>query len=51
MDHLTKEKRSWNMSRIHAKETAPEITFRKLIHRAGFHYRLHDKTLIRFSVI
>lgn len=33
------------MSRIHSKETAPEITFRKLIHRAGFRYRLHDKTL------
>jgi DNA mismatch endonuclease (patch repair protein) len=45
MDNLTKEKRSWNMSRIRSKETAPEIAFRKLIHRAGFRYRLYDKTL------
>ncbi|MCL2742231.1 MAG: DNA mismatch endonuclease Vsr [Planctomycetaceae bacterium] len=44
-DHLTKEKRSWNMSRIRSKETAPEIAFRKLIYRAGFRYRLYDKTL------
>ncbi|MDR1493496.1 MAG: very short patch repair endonuclease [Planctomycetaceae bacterium] len=45
MDHLTKEKRSWNMSRIRSQETTPEIIFRKLIHRAGFRYRLYDKTL------
>jgi DNA mismatch endonuclease (patch repair protein) len=45
MDHITKEKRSWNMSRITSKNTAPEIIFRKLIHRAGFRYRLHVKTL------
>jgi DNA mismatch endonuclease (patch repair protein) len=45
MDHLTKEKRSWNMSRIRSKGTEPEIIFRKLIHRAGFRYRLYDKTL------
>jgi len=45
MDHLTKEKRSWNMRRITSKDTAPEIAFRKLVHQAGFRYRLHDKTL------
>jgi DNA mismatch endonuclease (patch repair protein) len=45
MDHLTKEKRSWNMSRIRSRETVPEITFRKLIHRAGFRYRLYNKIL------
>jgi DNA mismatch endonuclease (patch repair protein) len=45
MDHLTKEKRSWNMSRIRSKDTGPEVVFRRLIHRAGFRYRLHVKTL------
>jgi DNA mismatch endonuclease (patch repair protein) len=45
MDHLTKEKRSWNMSHIRSEGTEPEIIFRKLIHRAGFRYRLYDKTL------
>lgn len=33
------------MSRIRSKETAPEIAFRKLIHKAGFRYRLYDKSL------
>jgi DNA mismatch endonuclease (patch repair protein) len=45
MDHLEKEKRSWNMSRIHSKNTGPEMVFRKLIHRAGFRYRLYVKIL------
>jgi DNA mismatch endonuclease (patch repair protein) len=33
------------MSRITSKDTAPEVIFRRLIHRAGFRYRLHVKTL------
>jgi DNA mismatch endonuclease (patch repair protein) len=45
MDHLSKEKRSWNMSRIRSRDTGPEITFRRLIHRAGFRYRLYVKDL------
>ena len=45
MDHITQEKRSWNMRQIASKNTAPEVIFRKLIHRAGFRYRLHVKTL------
>jgi DNA mismatch endonuclease (patch repair protein) len=45
MDHLTKEKRSWNMSQIRSKETKPEIIFRKLIHREGFRYRLYVQNL------
>ncbi len=31
-DHLTKDKRSWNMSRIHGKNTQPEIAVRKMLH-------------------
>jgi DNA mismatch endonuclease (patch repair protein) len=45
MDSLQKEKRSWNMSQIRSKDTGPELVFRKLIHRAGFRYRLYVKTL------
>ncbi len=45
VDHLTKEKRSWNMSRIRSKNTEPEITVRKLLHNAGYRFRLHGKDL------
>jgi DNA mismatch endonuclease (patch repair protein) len=44
-DKLTPEKRSWNMSRIGGKDTAPELKLRSLLHRAGFRFRLHDKKL------
>jgi DNA mismatch endonuclease (patch repair protein) len=33
------------MSRIKSKDTRPEIIFRKLLHSAGFRYRLHDPKL------
>jgi len=33
------------MRQIASKNTVPEVFFRKLIHRAGFRYRLHVKTL------
>ena len=42
-DTLTKEKRSWNMSRITGRNTKPEILLRSLLHREGFRFRLHDK--------
>lgn len=45
MDTLTKEKRSWNMSRITSRNTKPEILLRSLLHREGFRFRLHDKRL------
>ena len=44
-DTLTKEKRSWNMSRIAAENTKPEVLLRSLLHREGFRFRLHDKRL------
>ena len=44
-DILTKEKRSWNMSRIKGKDTKPELLLRRLLHRRGFRFRLHDKKL------
>ena len=45
MDHLTREKRSWNMSRIKAKDTTPEKFVRSALHRAGYRFRLHVKDL------
>jgi DNA mismatch endonuclease Vsr len=44
-DHLDKAKRSWNMSRIRGKDTKPEIAVRKMLHAAGFRFRLHVKEL------
>jgi len=44
-DHLDKAKRSWSMSRIRGKNTKPEIAVRKILHAAGFRFRLHVKNL------
>ncbi len=44
-DILTKAKRSWNMSRIKGKDTKPELLLRRLLHRRGFRFCLHDKKL------
>lgn len=45
MDRLDKNRRSWNMGRIKGRNTAPEIAVRSMLHRAGFRFRLHAKTL------
>ncbi len=45
VDSLTKEKRSWNMSRIRSKDTKPEKIVRSLLHRMGYRFRLHVKNL------
>jgi len=45
MDHLTKKGRSWNMSHIKSKDTAPEKTARKVLTNLGFRYRLQVKHL------
>jgi DNA mismatch endonuclease, patch repair protein len=45
MDRLTREDRSWNMSRIRGKNTKPEVTVRSLLHRMGYRFRLHRKDL------
>ena len=44
-DYLTKEQRSWNMSRIRSKDTKPELVVRSLLHRMGYRFRLHRKDL------
>lgn len=45
MDKLTREKRSWNMSRIRGKDTLPEKKMRSLLHRKGYRFRLSEKKL------
>lgn len=45
VDLLTREHRSWNMSRIRSRNTSPELTVRRILHRMGYRFRLHYKHL------
>lgn len=49
-DHLTRARRSWNMSRIRGKNTAPEMVVRSMLHKMGYRFRLHVKILVPESV-
>ncbi len=44
-DIISKEKRSWNMSRIKCKDTKPELIVRTLLHMMGYRFRLYRKDL------
>ena len=44
-DFVSKEKRSWLMSRVKGRDTKPEIRVRSLIHRMGFRFRIHRRDL------
>jgi DNA mismatch endonuclease (patch repair protein) len=44
-DTLTRMERSERMSRVRNRDTKPEMVVRRLLHRLGFRYRLHDKLL------
>ena len=44
-DVHSKETRSYNMSRIKGKNTKPEMLVRQFLHKNGFRYRLHVKSL------
>lgn len=44
-DTHSKAVRSKNMAAIKGRDTGPEILVRKLLHYAGFRYRLHVATL------
>ncbi|HZE85558.1 MAG TPA: DNA mismatch endonuclease Vsr [Puia sp.] len=44
-DVHNKATRSYNMSRIRAKDTSPELLVRKFLHARGFRYKLHDRSL------
>jgi len=45
VDRITRKHRSWNMSRITSKNTAPELAVRSVLHKLGYRYRLHGKDL------
>ena len=45
MDRLTPEQRSRNMAQIKNQSTKPEKLVRSLLHRMGYRFRLHVKTL------
>jgi len=45
VDHISKIKRSWNMSRIRSVNTKPEIIVRSILHKMGYRFRLHQKKL------
>lgn len=45
MDRLTKERRSWLMSRVAGKNTTPELRVRRAAHALGLRFRLHRKDL------
>lgn len=45
VDVFTKEDRSKIMARVRAKDTAPELKVRRLLHALGYRYVLHDKSL------
>jgi len=44
-DFMSPEQRSAHMSKIHSKDTKPEMLLRKFLHAAGYRYRLHDRRL------
>ncbi len=44
-DTISRERRSENMRRIRSKGMYPELFVRRLLHRMGYRYRLHRKSL------
>jgi DNA mismatch endonuclease (patch repair protein) len=45
MDTISTAQRSALMSRIRSKDTKPELVVRRMLHRLGYRYVLHDKRL------
>jgi len=45
MDKISREKRSWNMSRIKGKDSNPELQVRSYLHRNGLRYRINKKDI------
>lgn len=58
-DNLTREQRSFMMSRVRSKDTKPELQVRRLVHARGLRFRKHcaslpgcpDLTFIRSRVV
>ena len=44
-DHVDPSKRSSIMAAVHAKDTAPEMAVRRIVHALGYRYRLHSAQL------
>ena len=44
-DRITKDHRSWNMSRIQSENTRPERHMRSLLYQAGYRFRINDSRL------
>jgi DNA mismatch endonuclease (patch repair protein) len=45
MDQFDRAKRSLIIAAIHSKDTGPEMAVRRIVHRLGFRYRLHVRSL------
>jgi DNA mismatch endonuclease (patch repair protein) len=45
VDRISREHRSWNMSRIRGTDTTPERLVRSALHRLGFRFRLSKSRL------
>jgi DNA mismatch endonuclease (patch repair protein) len=41
MDRISPQQRSWTMSRVGSRDTAPEMLVRKAAHALGLRFRLH----------
>ena len=44
-DKHTPEQRRYNMSRVRGRDTKPEILVRSILHRNGYRFRLHVRSL------
>ena len=44
-DIVSKQKRSWMMSRVRDRDTKPEKLVRSTLHNMGFRFRLHKRDL------
>lgn len=45
MDRITQDQRIHLMSQVRGKDTKPELVVRSFLHRNGFRFRLHVKSL------
>jgi len=45
MDRIDRATRSRNMASVRGKDTGPELVVRKLLHAAGYRFRLHSANL------
>lgn len=45
MDVFSSDKRSRIMAQVKGKNTKPEILVRSIVHRMGYRFRLHNRTL------